>query len=62
MYPKVIIHNNPYEDSSTSTDLEKLFELFNRIKEKEGLCVFGYLNSFKGYKIVIIWKLYVGFE
>ncbi len=35
MYPKVIIHNNPYEDSSTSTDLEQLSELFNMIKEKD---------------------------
>lgn len=50
MYPKVIIHNNPYEDSSTSTDLEKLFELFNRIKEKEGLCVFGYLFFMRLFK------------
>lgn len=42
MYPKVIIHNNSYEDSSTFTDLEQLSEQFNRIKEKEGLCVSGF--------------------
>lgn len=50
MYPKVIIYNNPYEDSSTSTDLEQLSELFNMIKEKEGLSVFGFLFFMRLFK------------
>ncbi|UWJ18145.1 hypothetical protein FORC10_2056 [Bacillus cereus] len=50
MYPKVIIHNNSYEDSSTSTNLERLSELFNRIKEKEGLCVSGFFFFMRLFK------------